>query len=139
MASYSRWIRPVVGLLLAATVALLTLSITPVSAAAGPQLVMGVATGVDDNWQTVTLGDTYTDMVVVASPEYPIATMPLVTRIRNVTETSFDLRVQNPVGGDLVGEPDAGRLREGGSADFSLVHGDPFSDASALWREWRHG
>lgn len=37
-------------------------------------------------------------------------------------------------GGDLLGEPDAGRLREGGPADFFLVHGDPLSDPSALWR-----
>ena len=40
-------------------------------------------------------------------------------------------------GGDLLGEPDAGRLREGGPADFFLVHGDPLSDPSALWRVWR--
>jgi imidazolonepropionase-like amidohydrolase len=39
-------------------------------------------------------------------------------------------------GGDLLGEPDAGIIREGGPADFSLVHGDPTSDASALWRVW---
>ncbi|HEX3428480.1 MAG TPA: amidohydrolase family protein [Candidatus Limnocylindrales bacterium] len=40
-------------------------------------------------------------------------------------------------GGELLGEPDAGTLREGGPADFSLVHGDPLSDPSALWRVWR--
>lgn len=40
-------------------------------------------------------------------------------------------------GGDLLGEPDAGVLRDGGPADFSLVHGDPLSDPSALWRVWR--
>jgi imidazolonepropionase-like amidohydrolase len=39
-------------------------------------------------------------------------------------------------GGDLLGEPDAGVIREGGPADFALVHGDPTSDASALWRVW---
>jgi len=31
-------------------------------------------------------------------------------------------------GGELLGEPDAGVIREGGPADFFLVHGDPFSD-----------
>ncbi len=41
------------------------------------------------------------------------------------------------VGGDLLGEPDAGRVREGGPADFFLVHGNPLSDPSALWRVWR--
>ena len=39
-------------------------------------------------------------------------------------------------GGELLGEPDAGVLREGGPADLVLVHGDPLSDAAALWRAW---
>ena len=39
-------------------------------------------------------------------------------------------------GGDLLGEPEAGIIREGGPADFSLVHGDPLSDPTALWRVW---
>ena len=30
-------------------------------------------------------------------------------------------------GGELLGEPDAGVLRDGGPADFVLVHGDPLS------------
>jgi len=40
-------------------------------------------------------------------------------------------------GGELLGEPDAGDLRDGGPADFVLVHGDPLSDPTALWRVWR--
>jgi imidazolonepropionase-like amidohydrolase len=40
-------------------------------------------------------------------------------------------------GGSLIGEPDAGIVREGGPADFILVHGDPLSDPTALWRVWR--
>jgi len=40
-------------------------------------------------------------------------------------------------GGELLGEPDAGTIREGGPADFFLVHGDPLSDPTALWRVWR--
>jgi imidazolonepropionase-like amidohydrolase len=39
-------------------------------------------------------------------------------------------------GGALLQEPDAGILREGGPADFLLVHGDPLSDPAALWRVW---
>ncbi len=39
-------------------------------------------------------------------------------------------------GGELLGEPDAGVIREGGPADFLLVHGDPLSDPAALWRVW---
>ena len=40
-------------------------------------------------------------------------------------------------GGELIGEAEAGTLREGGPADFFLVHGDPLSDPEALWRVWR--
>ena len=40
-------------------------------------------------------------------------------------------------GGELIGEADAGVIREGGPADFFLVHGDPLSDPEALWRVWR--
>ncbi|HZR50467.1 MAG TPA: amidohydrolase family protein [Streptosporangiaceae bacterium] len=40
-------------------------------------------------------------------------------------------------GGELLGEPTAGIIAEGGPADFSLVHGDPLSDITALWRVWR--
>jgi len=40
-------------------------------------------------------------------------------------------------GGELLGEAQAGRIIEGGPADFFLVHGDPLSDASALWRVWK--
>lgn len=39
-------------------------------------------------------------------------------------------------GGALLGEPDAGVIREGGPADFLLVHGDPLSDPAAMWRVW---
>ncbi len=39
--------------------------------------------------------------------------------------------------GEILGEPDAGLLREGGPADFFLVHGNPLSDPGALWRVWR--
>jgi imidazolonepropionase-like amidohydrolase len=40
-------------------------------------------------------------------------------------------------GGELLGEAEAGALREGGPADFVLVHGDPLSDPATLWRVWR--
>jgi imidazolonepropionase-like amidohydrolase len=39
-------------------------------------------------------------------------------------------------GGELLGEPEAGVLRDGGPADLVLVHGDPLSDPTALWRAW---
>jgi imidazolonepropionase-like amidohydrolase len=39
-------------------------------------------------------------------------------------------------GGALLQEEEAGVIREGGPADFLLVHGDPLSDPAALWRVW---
>jgi imidazolonepropionase-like amidohydrolase len=40
-------------------------------------------------------------------------------------------------GGDVLRDPHAGRLVVGAPAAFTLVHGDPLSDPSALWRIWR--
>ncbi len=42
-------------------------------------------------------------------------------------------------GGELLGEAEAGVIREGGPADFFLVHGDPLAEPAALWRVWRVG
>ena len=39
-------------------------------------------------------------------------------------------------GGELLRDRHAGRLTVGGPAHFSLVHGDPLDDPSALWRVW---
>ncbi|HEV7664503.1 MAG TPA: amidohydrolase family protein [Chloroflexota bacterium] len=39
-------------------------------------------------------------------------------------------------GGELLGEPHAGRIGAGNPADFVLVHGDPLSDPRACWRVW---
>jgi imidazolonepropionase-like amidohydrolase len=39
-------------------------------------------------------------------------------------------------GGALYGVDHAGRLDEGMPADLVLVHGDPLSDARAMWRAW---
>ena len=40
-------------------------------------------------------------------------------------------------GGELLGEPEAGRIVEGSPADFFPVHGDPLNDPTALWRVWK--
>jgi imidazolonepropionase-like amidohydrolase len=37
-------------------------------------------------------------------------------------------------GGELLGEPSAGRIVDGGPANFFLVEGDPYSDPGALWQ-----
>jgi imidazolonepropionase-like amidohydrolase len=40
-------------------------------------------------------------------------------------------------GGGLVGRSGAGRIKEGGPADFFLVRGDPYSDPAVLQDVWR--
>lgn len=41
-------------------------------------------------------------------------------------------------GGEALGVPEAGTFVEGGPARFFLVHGDPLTDPTAIWRVWRH-
>jgi subtilisin-like proprotein convertase family protein len=57
----------------------------------------GTRTNVGDAWQTVTLNNTYTSMVVVATVVQPNSssnTPALVTRIQNASGNSFQVRVQ---------------------------------------------
>ena len=65
----------------------------------GPMLAMGVVNGVTGSWQTVALPQTYGTPVIVATVDQPIGSPSVVTRIDNITATSFDLRLQNPSGG----------------------------------------
>jgi len=57
--------------------------------------------GVSDNWITVNTQNSYTNMVVVATPVLKnISEKPIVTRIQNVTTNSFDIKLQNPGNGN---------------------------------------
>lgn len=59
----------------------------------------GIVSSVGNNWQTVNLQNTYTSMVVVATPVLPDqSTLPVVSRIQNASGSSFQLRIQNPGG-----------------------------------------
>ena len=69
----------------------------------GPKISAGVIEGVGDAWQTITLPETYSEMVVVAIPAYTSNQKPAVTRIRDVKENTFEVRVQNPSGEALSG------------------------------------
>jgi hypothetical protein len=69
--------------------------------ATGPPLEAGLVGNVNGNWQTVTLGSTYTSMVVVASVNYGTGDNPMVTRIRNASGNSFEVRVQRPNNGTV--------------------------------------
>ncbi|HVB42156.1 MAG TPA: amidohydrolase family protein [Streptosporangiaceae bacterium] len=40
-------------------------------------------------------------------------------------------------GGEVLGDPHAGRIEVGVPAHFTLVHGDPLADPAALWRVWQ--
>ena len=64
-------------------------------------LEVGVLRGVSDDWQTVTLENSYESMVVIATPHLANNTMlPVVSRVRNAGGNTFELKVQNP-GGDV--------------------------------------
>ncbi len=53
----------------------------------------------NENWQTITLKNTYSSMVVVASVHLKKKQQkPVVTRIRNAEGNSFEIRLQNPGG-----------------------------------------
>ena len=54
------------------------------------KLRTGVVSGVDNSgWTTVNLGQGYTSMVVVATPNYDGASVALVPRIQNASGSSF--------------------------------------------------
>ena len=65
---------------------------------------VGLLQGVSDSWQTVTLANSYSSMVVVASVVLPNqSSIPAVTRVRNAGGSSFDVRLQNPSGATING------------------------------------
>ena len=64
----------------------------------------GVISNIGSNWQTITLDNNYTNMVVIATPHLSgQGQLPAVTRIRNASGNSFELKVQNPSGQPLSG------------------------------------
>ncbi len=58
-----------------------------------------VTTSVDGTWSTVSLNQTYDSPVVACSVTYLNNTVPVVIRVRNVSASSFEAKLQNP--GDL--------------------------------------
>jgi len=65
-------------------------------AGSGVKLASGVVYGVGSAWQSVSLPDVYSDMVVVATVQYDGSALPAVARIRNAVGSQFEVRVQNP-------------------------------------------
>jgi PKD repeat protein len=75
-----------------------------VSAQSASPLEYGSLAAVNGTWQTVTLAKTYANMVVVATPVYVSNTVnPVVTRIRNASGNSFQIRVQRPNNSSSIG------------------------------------
>lgn len=59
----------------------------------------GVLENISEDWQTITLDYNYSSMVVVATVRLPsVESIPVITRIRNATNNSFDIRIQVPRG-----------------------------------------
>ncbi|MGF1453674.1 MAG: PKD domain-containing protein [Opitutales bacterium] len=68
------------------------------------KLATGVVLNTDSTWQTVTLAENYSSMVVVASVAYgSTADATAVPRVRNASGNSFELKVQDPNGFALSG------------------------------------
>ena len=61
-----------------------------------PNLQVGVLNNVDDNWQTITLPTNYNSMVVVATVNYSSNNLPIIARIRNAQDNSFQIKLQSP-------------------------------------------
>ena len=70
------------------------------TADASPKMVRTTVNAVSStNWTTVDLGQNYTSAVIVATPIYADSTqVPVVTRIRNVSGSSFDLKLDRADG-----------------------------------------
>ena len=63
----------------------------------GLKLEYGLVSAVGDSWQTINLPQTFSSMVVVATAHLPnSSTAPAITRIRNASGSSFELRIQVP-------------------------------------------
>lgn len=80
-----------------------TATVDPVTSSSAIKFAQDVLTGVSSNWQTVSLTETYSSMVVVASPLYDNNDAPAVVRIRNAMGNSFEVKVQNPSNTSLSG------------------------------------
>lgn len=73
-----------------------------VNAVHAQKVEFGVVTGVDFNWKTVTLSQSYNSMVVICTPNYNRPVNPFVIRVTNATGNSFQLLAQSPGAADPV-------------------------------------
>ena len=71
----------------------------------GPNLQTGTVTAWTDRWTLVTLNDTYTDMVVVCTPNYDKSAYPSAVQLRNASGNRFEVRLVPAVFGLSAIEP----------------------------------
>ena len=110
-------------------------------AGSGVRLASGVLVGVGSSWQTVTLPESYAEMVVVASVQYDGSALPAVSRVRNASGNSFELRVQNPSEATLsnytvhylVVEAGTYTVSEHGIAMEAVRYNSTVTDRQASW------
>lgn len=80
------------------TSAVVSVTESPPPPPSGPMLETGVVTASTDSWTTVTLEADYgDDLVVVTTPNYDDSTSPIVSRVRNASGSSFQIRLASPV------------------------------------------
>ncbi len=73
--------------------------------ATDPKLQVGTVSGVGNSgWTTVSLPDTYTSMVVVATANYDDGDAPAAVRIRNAAGSSFEVRADSVNGSDIISD-----------------------------------
>ena len=82
----------------------------------------GTIAQLNDTWQTIHLTYTYIDPVIVATPHYDNAGVPTVTRITNITDNSFAVRLQDTGGGTATTRNISYLVVEAGN--WTLPNGD---------------
>jgi hypothetical protein len=82
-----------------------SLTVSGPEPSSGPYLQTGTVTARTDGWTLVTLDNTYTDMVVVCTPNYDKSIYPSAVHMRNASGNSFEVRLVPAVYGLSAFEP----------------------------------
>ena len=80
--------------------ATVNVTVTDVAEATGPKLVRTTVNNVSSaGWTSVNLGQSYNSAVIIATPMYPNSSVaPVVTRIRNVSGSGFEVKLDRADG-----------------------------------------
>ena len=121
-----------------ATSEVTTVKIEITESVSTPNLTHGVITNVSAQWQTVDFGTSYESAIVVATPQYLGNSGPGVTRIRNITSTSFEVQVANVGSTPFTGNVHFVAIEEGvyNEPGFKLEAVQVSSDATSRRGKW---